>query len=125
MHFTSLCPVAQVAIYQKISSFGTRAFPKLFYPEDTAPEIIYIIDKLLVPIPELRLGAGPKGFNAVRNTFEGINWATFHETPPASPLAASAAIAYEDMIQTGVMPSMLEKFTEDYKTDNWSKSVQL
>ena len=117
--------IHQVAIYQKISSFGTRAFPKLFYPEGTAPEIVYIIDKLLVPVPELRLGAGPNGFLAVRKTFEGIDWSKFHITPPASPLAASAAVAYEDMVQLGVDSHLQDKFSEPYKTENWSRSVEM
>ena len=112
-----------MATYQKISSFGTRAFSKLFYPPDTAPELIYVIDKLLVPVPELRLGAGPKGYTAVKNTFEGIDWAKFHVTPPASPLAAAAAAAYEEMVQTGVSSDMLDKFSEDYPADNWSTGI--
>ena len=78
-----------------------------------------------MPVPELRLGAGPNGFLAVRKTFEGIDWSKFHVTPPASPLAASAAGAFEDMIQLGVDADLQEKFSEPYKSDNWSKGIEM
>lgn len=112
-------------VYQKISSYGTRAFPKLLYPEDTPPELIYIIDKLLVPVPELRLGAGPRGFLVVKSTFDGIDWNTFNIKPPSSPLAAFATNAHEDMLQVGVEPSIFEEFSDNYNGDNWAKGIEL
>jgi hypothetical protein len=78
-----------------------------------------------VPVPELRLGAGPMGYTAVKNTFEGIDWAHFHITPPASPLAAAAAAVYEEMVTTGVTPEFLNKFSEDYPADNWSSGIAM
>lgn len=65
------------------------------------------------------------GYTAVKNTFEGIDWAHFHITPPASPLAAAAAVAYEDMVATGVTSEFLNKFSEDYPADNWSSGIAM
>ena len=83
-----------------------------------------MIDKLLVPVPDLRLGAGPRGFLAVKSTFDGIDWKNFHLKPPPSPLAASAKSVHEDMLVTGVEASLLATFSDDYAGDNWAKAVE-
>jgi hypothetical protein len=122
-HLITISFYAQLATYQKISSYGTSAFPKLTYPEDTPAELIYVIEKLLVPVPEMRLGAGPKGYVGVKQTFEGIDWETFHTDPPVSPLAAAASVILDDMAHLGVEPKVLAVFSEEHSGDEWSKTV--
>ena len=112
--------------YSKISSYGTRAFPRLFYPEDISKELIALIEKLLVPVPEMRLGAGLRGYDAVKEIFNNLDWEDIKSHPPPSPLAASAAVVREDMLMMGVESSHLDAFSEDYcGTDQWQKTVVL
>jgi serine/threonine protein kinase len=112
--------------YSKISSYGTRAFPRLFYPEEISKELIALIEKLLVPVPEMRLGAGLRGYDAVKEIFNNLDWEDIKSHPPLSPLAASAAVVREDMLLMGVESALLDAFFEDYSgTDQWQKTVEL
>ena len=115
----------ELVTHSKISSYGTRAFPKLFYPECTSRELVALIDRLLVPVPEMRLGAGLRGYDAVKEIFNNLDWERIRTHPPASPLAAAALAVRDDMLQIGVQPSVLEGFSEDYVGDAWAQSVQL
>lgn len=112
--------------HSKISSYGTRAFPKLIYPEWLSRELTGLIERLLVPVPEMRLGAGQRGFGDVKEIFNTLDWDKLRTDPPPSPLASSAAAVREDTLSIGVDPSVLAAFSEDYHSvDRWHKSVQL
>ena len=115
----------ELMIHSKISSYGTRAFPKLFYPDHISRELIALIDRLLVPVPEMRLGAGVRGFDAVKEIFNNLDWVRIRTHPPPSPLASYAASVREDMMMIGVEPELLKVFSDDYTGDQWAKSVQL
>lgn len=57
----------EVATYSKISSFGTKANPALKFPDHFPAETKSLINQLLVPTPEARLGsAGHAGFVALK-----------------------------------------------------------
>ena len=84
-----------------------------------------MIDRLLVPVPEMRLGAGVRGFDAVKEIFNNLDWVRIRTHPPPSPLASYAASVREDMMMIGVEPELLKVFSDDYTGDQWAKSVQL
>jgi serine/threonine protein kinase len=111
--------------YSKISSYGTRAFPKLFFPDGISRELVSLIERLLVPVPDLRLGAGLRGYDAVKEIFNNLDWERIRSYPPPSPLAASAAAVREEMITIGVEPSIIASFKEPFTGDPWYKSVVL
>jgi serine/threonine protein kinase len=115
----------ELMIHSKISSYGTRAFPKLFYPDNISRELVALIERLLVPVPEMRLGAGLRGYDAVKEIFNNLDWERIRTHPPASPLATAALSMREDMLLIGVQESVLAGFSDDYVGDGWSKSVQL
>jgi hypothetical protein len=50
----------------------------------------------------MRLGAGPKGYDAVKEIFNTLDWVKLATDPPASPLAGSAMAICEEMINIGV-----------------------
>ena len=115
----------ELTIKSKISSYGTRAFPKLFYPAPLSRELIALIDRLLVPVPEMRLGAGLRGYSAVKEMFNNLDWEKIRTTPPASPLASYANTVREDMLLIGVEPSILSAFSDEYTGDQWSSSIHM
>lgn len=115
----------ELIIKSKISSYGTRAFPKLIYPEPISRELVALIDRLLVPVPEMRLGAGLRGYDAVKELFNNLDWDKICVTPPASPLASYANSVKEDMLLIGVEPSILDTFSEEYTGDQWATSIHL
>ena len=111
--------------YSKISSYGTRAFPKLFFPDGISRELVSLIERLLVHVPDLRLGAGLRGYDAVKEIFNNLDWDRIRSHPPPSPLAPSAAAIKEEMIAIGVEPNIIASFKEPYIGDPWYKSVVL
>ena len=115
----------ELTIKSKISSYGTRAFPKLFYPAPLSRELVSLIDRLLVPVPEMRLGAGLRGYSAVKEMFNNLDWEKIRTTPPASPLASYANTVKEDMLLIGVESSILAAFSDEYTGDQWSSSIHM
>ena len=103
---------SEVEVFSRISSYGTRAFPKLDFPSYLSEEVIDLIEKLLVPIPDLRLGAGPGGYKEVKEMFQDIDWSVINTKPPISPLAATAAAVVSDMLLLGVEEEKLTPFKE-------------
>jgi serine/threonine protein kinase len=111
-----------LATYAKISSFGTAAFPTLPFSESVRPDMKFLIEKLLVPNPESRLGGGGShSFAAMKSMlmFEGVDWAAMTTHPPTSPLLSLAIAECDSMTSEGVDPSLLAAFSEDYHGNGW------
>ena len=109
---------SEVEVFSRISSYGTRAFPKLDFPPYLSEEVIDLIEKLLVPIPDLRLGAGPGGYKEVKEMFQDIDWSVINSKPPISPLATTAAAVVSDMLLLGVEEEKLAPFKEGKPTES-------
>jgi hypothetical protein len=73
----------------------------------------------------MRLGAGPRGYNAVKEIFNNLDWEKLRTNPPISPLLRSANAVYEDMIHIGVEQELVDTFSEEYHGDEWAKAVRL
>ena len=104
----------EVDTFTKISSYGTRVFPKLDFPPWLSEEVVDLIEKLLVPIPDLRLGAGAGGYKEVKEMFQGVEWDRNSAKPSPSPLAETAAVVVADMVAAGVDRALLEQCGEPY-----------
>lgn len=115
---------SEVATYSKISSFGSKSFPSLTFPEYVSSEIKSIVNQLLVPRPEARLGAGVGGFDVLKKhaLFRGMDWKSMETMK--SPLQTLAMSEYEELRQYEVDPKLINSFGEEYVTrSGWEKSV--
>jgi serine/threonine protein phosphatase PrpC/CRP-like cAMP-binding protein len=65
----------EVATYAKISTFGTKANPALKFPDHFPTDTKALINQLLVPTPEARIGSGQNGFAQLKKHpfFHGFN----------------------------------------------------
>jgi CRP-like cAMP-binding protein len=108
----------EVATYTKISTFGSKSFPSLPFPDYVSSEIKAIINQLLVPTPEARLGAGVGGFDALKKhaLFRGFDWKALDAMK--SPLQALAVAELEELSREGVDPKLLSAFDADYTASN-------
>jgi len=116
---------SEVATYSKITSFGSKTFPSLTFPEYVSSEIKSIVNQLLVPRPEARLGSGVGGFDALKkhSLFRGIDWKTGLESMK-SPLELLAQSEYDELRQYEVDPALISTFDLQYSTrSGWEKSV--
>ena len=96
---------SEVATYSKITSFGTKAFPALTFPDHTAPEVRLLINQLLMPTPEARIGAGSSGFAALKvhpylKSF--TEWSALNSGMYPSPLLDMALQEREAMLAEGL-----------------------
>lgn len=57
----------ELAIFSKITSYGTSGFPSLSYSSIFSENLISLITLLLNPQPELRLGYGKNGFEKLKS----------------------------------------------------------
>jgi serine/threonine protein phosphatase PrpC/CRP-like cAMP-binding protein len=107
----------EVATYAKISSFGMKTFPHLEFPSDLAPEVVSIINKLVIPNPEARLGASTDGITSLKNQalFLHINWNEFNNN--ISPLANLAKSESETIMSEGVKNDILQSFSIPFDGD--------
>jgi serine/threonine protein kinase len=108
---------SEVATYAKISSFGMKTFPHLEFPSDLAPEVVSIINKLVIPNPEARLGASEDGISSLKNQslFLHINWDNFATN--ISPLMNMAKLESETIMSEGVKQDILESFSIPFGGD--------
>jgi len=126
---------SEVATYSKISSFGSPSFPTLTYPETTdltpaaLQELKSIVNKLLVPAPEARLGAGQNGFATLKNHqfFSGLDWHKL--STHTSPLLASSSEECSAIVRDGLThrAELLESFVKPYQPSppqqGWASTV--
>jgi serine/threonine protein kinase len=145
----------EVATYSKIATYGTKQFPQLPFGEENSPgtsngnshatpvspvnpKAKALINKLVVPTPEARLGVSAGGFSALKKhgLFENIDW--FAIAAPygtgfngggsgyTSPLQPMASAASEDLIREGVSGALLATFSEPFTSQSgWDASLKL
>jgi len=108
---------SEVATYAKISSFGMKTFPHLEFPSDLAPEVVSIINKLVIPNPEARLGASADGISSLKNQslFLHINWDNFETN--ISPIVNMAKVESETIMSEGVKQDILKSFSLPFDGD--------
>ena len=119
---TPFSAASEVATYSKISSFGSTAFPCLLYPEASddipAPSsaLKSLMNKLLVPAPEARLGAGARGFEDIKAhaLFHEINWDNLDKVQ--SPLFFHLQEETSDVLHDGLRDhsEFLESFSKPF-----------
>lgn len=75
----------EVATYAKISTFGTKSNPALKFPDHFPADTKSLINQLLVPTPEARIGSGQNGFSQLKKHafFQGFNqWESLTSADP-------------------------------------------
>lgn len=128
----------EVATYSKITSFGTKSFPALKFPDNFNNDVKSLINQLLVPTPEARIGAGLSGFHSLKKHafFKSFNqWESIHfdgadvsnsnsaASPTTttgsgrvvsqsigSPIAVLAQLEYEELAADPLDPTILQQF---------------
>ena len=107
---------SEVATYAKIASFGSKSFPDLTFPESISPEMKSLINKLLMPTPEARLGAGIGGLVNLKNhsVFNGVDWDNVATKPSPVTLSAIVNTELSEIIKVG--------FSSDIGTDSLTNS---
>jgi cGMP-dependent protein kinase len=116
----------EVATYSRISSYGTKSFEYLKFPEDLDSQTVSIINKLVVSTPEARLGACANGFQALKKHafFEGIDWNNLDTM--ISPLLGMAQMAASDIIKSkSESIDIIKSFSEPYKGSGWDTLIDL
>lgn len=110
--FSSPTGGGEVAIFSKITSLGTIAFPAVVFPDGITASMRSLISKLLVPEPSSRLGMGVNGFDALKRhlVFSKVKWNAVYFAD--SPLKSFASVAVDEAIASGV---------EKEVTDDWNK----
>jgi len=117
---------SEVATYSKISSFGTKSFPTLEFPQTVSPEAKALINQLLVPVAGARIGAGNTGFAALRRHpfFKNYHdhWAEIASGAFASPLAPLAKYEKDAMLDEVVEAAELADFNKEYSRKSISEA---
>lgn len=96
----------EVATYSKITSFGTKAFPALKFPDSLPADTKSLINQLLMPTPEARIGVSSSGMQALKkhSFFEASNatpiWETLPQRRDISPLRNVAEQALEELLSS-------------------------
>lgn len=122
---------SEVATYSKISSFGTKAFPSLSFPDTVSEECKSLINQLLVPEPGARIGAGASGFAGIRRHpyFQSFadSWPAIAAGTLESPFAAMAKNEKDAMMLEVVDPAEFKRFKKEYTnrtmTEEWLSSL--
>ena len=124
--FTS---INEMTTYSKITSYGTKIFPQLIYPDYINNHLKLIINQLLVVIPENRLGYGLNGYKNAKNhsLFREINWNELETMK--SPLLNLANNELTDIITEGMNNNNEDitlLFQQEYTSNNnWEKKINI
>jgi serine/threonine protein kinase len=109
---------SEVATYSKISSFGSKAFPVLKFPDNTSSDLKSLINQLLLPTPEARIGAGTNGFHLLKKHpyFKAFHseWERIANGTFPSPLILLATEERNGILQEGVEAGVFESFAAPY-----------
>jgi serine/threonine protein kinase len=121
---------SEVATYSRISSFGSKSFTTLKFPDIIAPDTKTLINQLLMPVPEARLGAGPNGFSALKkHCFFKSNhfpedWESLSNGSLASPLAEYATKDLQEMVQEETESEVVSLFSLPFSGDvSWLEGI--
>jgi cAMP-dependent protein kinase regulator len=102
----------EVATYSKIASFGSKTFPALKFPETINVEVKALINQLLVPTPEARIGIAALKKHPFFESFSA--WETLGSSDYVSPTLALAALESDEIAKEGIDQSMLDSFTAKF-----------
>ena len=108
----------EVATYSKITSFGTKTFPALKFSENISNDVKALINQLLVPTPEARIGFATLKKHPffdhltsyVNNSNYGV-WEWINQDAHQSPLFNLAQLEKEEIIKEGLDQSVIDSFT--------------
>ncbi len=119
-------PNGEIATYTKIASFGTIEFPSLTYPNNIPIKITSFIDNLVQAIPEKRLGTQQMGgYRKLQRTgiLESFDWSKL--STMSSPLKDLAQLTCDEILRTGVDPTVIASFSENFHGASWTKKIEL
>lgn len=104
---------SEVATYAKITSFGTKSFQELPFLDDIRPDLRSLINRLLMPAPEARLGVGQGGIsNLIKHAaFDSIDWSSLGRL--RSPMYDLAHFEYGDIVGETLANAHIERFDDD------------
>lgn len=110
---------SEVATYSKISSFGSKAFPSLKFPDHISGDVKSLINQLLNPTPEARIGAGStNGLSALKKHafFKAYQpeWEKLAKGSFKSPLLSLAKEECAGIVQEGVEEDVFAAFAKPY-----------
>lgn len=105
-----------LGIMLKIAQFGKSSFSEFIYPEIFPPKLIDLINSLVVPRPDQRLGMLEGGVDSIRSHgyFDGILWSSLSEM--ASPLAGYAKEILAENISEGIATDITDKWNMSDET---------
>lgn len=116
---------SEVATYSKITSFGTKTFPSLQFPDFIPSELKSLINQLLVPTPEARLGANSPGYSSLKkHPFfrSSIPWESLDSM--ISPLIHSTQAELNDILADGFDDKWWAIFDTPYVSkDGWESRI--
>lgn len=111
---------SEVATYSRISSFGSKSFPTLKFPDTLAVEVKSLINQLLVPTPEARIATHavkkhPFLATCSEATLQGV-----------SPLLPFARLEKQEILSEGIDTKVLEAFHVEFTGDKaWLEALDL
>lgn len=99
-----------LGIMLKIAQYGKSSFSELPFPEIFPPALIALINSLVVPKSDQRLGMLAGGIDLIRSHgyFEGISWSSLQEV--TSPLADYAKDIHAENLREGIPTGITEKW---------------
>lgn len=118
---------SEVATFSKISSFGSKTFQTLKFPENISADAKSLINQLLMPVPEARVGAGPNGFsNLKKHAFfkTGMDWDLISAGSSLSPLMGIAEEEMNDITKDGIDQEILSNFDVPYTGSDWHDGLE-
>jgi serine/threonine protein kinase len=100
----------ELAVMHKITQFGQISFSQLQFPESFPHRLIQLINRLVVPIPEQRLGVMDGGSELLmrQEYFHEIVWSELAQRP--SPLREYAEEMRVENLAEGLSSDITEKW---------------
>lgn len=127
----------EVATYSKISQFGTKSFPALKFPDVFDANTKSLINQLLVPIPEARIGANGAFHQLKKHAFFSSftnYWDTFNTTTSTnnnaivSPFIKLTQMELKEILDEGMdnsLVSSFDKVTVSEEALSWVKNLDI
>lgn len=122
---------SEVATYSKISSFGSKTFSHLKFPESIPSEYRSLINQLLMPTPEARIGAGSSGFQTLKkhpffSTVGNDFWEQIATGKYSSPLSKLATEEYKGILSEGPDSSLSDAFAKPFDEElcKWLNNIE-
>jgi len=133
----------EMKTYERISSLGTKAFPKA-QPRNstkgTGNSLDSLVEALLQPEPEKRLGMKGEGLSELKKHpyFKGVNWNTLGSAgDKPSPLLEATKAEMESVLSAaadldedgepigGVPPEVVDNWNSAYVGSGWDEEIDV